>query len=370
MTTTLNQSKVKMFRRCQKQFAFRYDYAPAGRELIPLKKKLPLYRGSWMHALQEALHYQWAGFDEFTITFGEGKQMLKIDATCWQDVQEVLAEQFDQMFDEEKEDLGDLATDTERLFKSYLRFWQHDQETYTVAEYNGEPMIEFTLEVPLPGIDSIFKGRIDLVVEDEEFGGFWIWDAKWVKSIPPPEERMMSPQSILYLWALREHYNLDVRGFVYNYGRTKPPTIPAVLKRPAGMLTTRKSIDTDYYTYLRAIKDNHGKNWRRYIDYYKPKLQDLKGREALWFRRERIPIEEGAIDQAVLEFIASGKQINDRLIPQSAPRSYFYNCKFGCDYHTLCVGEFQGLNIKPLIKHGYQIVGERYGEQLEDLLSA
>jgi hypothetical protein len=367
---TLNQSKVKMWRRCQKQFAFRYDYAPEGQELVPLKKKLPLYRGSWMHALQEALHYQWAGFDDFVITFGEGKNRLEIEATTWQDVQEALTEQFDQLFDEEKEELDNLPTDTERLFKSYLRFWNEDQETYTVAEYNGKPMIEFQIEAPLPGLDSLFKGRIDLVVEDNEYGGFWLWDAKWVKSIPAPEERMMSPQSILYLWVLREVLELDVRGFVYNYGRTKPPALPQVLKRPAGMLSTRRKMDTDFYTYLQAIKDNHGKDWKHYVPYYREKLSELRGREALWFRRERIPIENKAIKQALKEFIASGDQITERPAPNMAPRSYFYNCKFGCDYHELCVAEFQGLNIKPLIKHNYQYTPERYADKLEDLLSA
>jgi hypothetical protein len=218
-----------------------------------------------------------------------------------------------------------------------------DQDTYEVETYKGKPMIEFPVQAKLPGLKDPFKGRIDLVVEDQEYGGLWLWDAKWVKTVPAPDERMMSPQAVMYVWALRTFYGLDVRGFVYNYGRTKPPTIPRVLKRPEGMLSTAQKMDTDFYTYLQAIKDNHGKEWKRYLDYYRPKLKALKGREALWFRRPE---------------------------PEAAPRSYFYNCKFNCDYHELCVAEFTGLNIDPLIKNNYEIVGERYGERVEDLLNA
>lgn len=371
-TITLNQSKVKMYRRCQKQFAFRYDYAPAGRELIPKKKKLPLYRGSWMHALQQALHHQWAGIDEFEFPFGEGKHKIMLEGSTWEDVQDQLSEQYDKLFDEEKEDLGDLPTEAERLFKSYLRFWSADQDKYSVALHDEEPMIEFLLEAPIPGLKGMpFKGRIDLVVEDDEYGGLWVWDAKWVKRIPDPEERMLSPQALMYVWVLRRKLGLDIRGFVYNYGRTKPPTIPKVLKRPAGMLSTAQKMDTDYYTFLRAIREQHGAQWKRFAkDYYWEKLEQLKGREALWFRRERIPIEEDRIEQALREFIVSGRQIKARPPKDWAPRSYFYNCKFGCDYHELCVGEFTGLHVEPLIKNNYEIVSERYNDPEEDLLDA
>jgi len=129
-------------------------------------------------------------------------------------------------------------------------------------------------------------------------------------------------------------------------------------------------MDTDYYTYLSAIKANHGDKWKRYLPYYKPKLAELKGREALWFRRERIPIEEEAIEQALREFMRSGQQIAKREKPEDAPRSYFYNCKFGCDYHDPCVAEFTGLNIEPILRNNYEEVSERYGDKQEDLLSA
>jgi len=377
--TNFNQSRIKQFRRCQKQYSFRYDYARyypelAGKgvklEMVPKQHKLPLYRGTWMHALQETLHHQWAGVTPFEITLGEGRQALTSTVSTWQDTQELLTEAFDQLFDEEKEDLGELPDECERLFKSYLRFWKDDRDKYSVAILpNGKPAIELIVEASLEkfGVKGNFKGKIDLVVEDDEYDGYWVWDGKWVKNIPPPDESMMSPQALLYVWGLREQYGIDVRGFVYNRARTKPPTIPRVLKRPAGMLSLASKMDTDYFTYLSTIKETHGKNWRKYLPYYRPKLEELKGREGMWFARERIPVEDDRILRGVKEYLASVADIKRRETRRDyVPRTYLYSCKWWCEYHNLCTAEFQGHEIEPLIKSSMQFVGERYTE--EDLL--
>jgi hypothetical protein len=370
-----NQSRIKMFRRCQKQYSFRYDYpaiyGPDGdkMEMVPKVSKLPLYRGTWMHALQEALHHQWAGDEQWVFELGEGRRALADEVTSWKGVHALLTQEFDKLFLEEREDLGDLPTECESMFKRYLRFWDADQDRYSVAMVNGEPAIELIVEADLSKFglkDARFKGKIDLVVEDDEYGGLWIWDAKWVKRIPPPDERMMSPQAPLYVWALRQ-MGLDIRGFVYNYGRTKPPTVPRLLKR--GVLSTAQKMDTDQWTYLQEIKRVHGDRWKQYIPIYRDKLLELRGREAMWFDRQRIPVEDEKVLAAVREYVASVRDIQRRESRrQYVPRSYFYNCRFGCDYHGPCVAEWAGLEIEPLIKADFQFTGERY--EKEDLLSA
>lgn len=373
----ISQSRVKQFRRCQKQYSFRYDYAKLygekpSLEMVPLRKKLPLYRGTWMHALQEALHHEWAGVP-YDAVIGEGKSAVKIeDVENWREVHEALTKAFEAMFDEEREDLGDLPTECHNLFRDYLAFWKEDRERYKVATLpNGKPAIEFLIQADLAPFGMPkhkFKGRLDLMVEDVEYGGLWIWDAKWVKTIPVPDERMMSPQNPLYVWGVRKTYDLNVRGFVYNYGRTKPPAEPQILKK--GVLSTKKNMDTTYATYLRAIKAHHGETWKGYVPYYMPKLRELQGREALWYRRERIPVEDSKILAAVREYVVTVRDIDEREKRREyVPRSYFYNCKFSCDYHNICCAEFAGLEIEPLIKANYQFVGERYGKE-EDLLDA
>jgi hypothetical protein len=339
--------------------------------MVPAVHKLPLYRGTWMHALQETLHHQWAGAVPFEIIIGEGRNSLAEEVSRWEDTQELFTDAFNELFDEEKGDLGELPDECERLFRSYLRFWKHDRDLYTVAELpNGKPAIEVVVQASLEefGVPGNFKGKIDLVVEDDEYEGYWIWDAKWVKSIPVPDERMMSPQALLYFWAFRRQFDVPLRGFVYNYGRTKPPAMPRVLKRPAGMLSTASKMDTDYYTYLAAIKDTHGTKWKKYLPYYKPKLEELRGRERLWFDRARIPVDDDRILRGVREYLATVADIRRREKRRDyVPRTYSNSCKWFCEYHNLCTAEFQGLEIEPLIKSSMHFVGERY-TQMEDLL--
>ena len=357
----MNQSRIKMFRRCQKQYSFRYDYAEDG-ELVPKRPKVQLRRGTWLHALQQQHNIEWAVASGF-----KNKIPKKLRKRSWQDVHAEFTEEFEGFFDEEKEEYGDLPTECWRLFKGYLRFWKEEAEQYMVAPLkDGQPAIEFIVEAKLPKTspDYPFKGRIDLMVEDMEYGGLWIRDAKWVKKIPDDDERMMSPQNCMYVWASRR-LGYDVRGFIYDYGRTKAPTIPRQLKN--GTLSQAQRMDTDYTTYLWAIKELHGDMWRDYAKaVYRSKLLQLKQRDVLWFRRERIPVEDDKIRQALLEFLVSVRDIQRR--SRHAPRSYFYNCRWGCEYHSLCVSEFAGLDIEPLIKADYTTEDERYGPE-PDLLA-
>jgi hypothetical protein len=349
-----NQSKIKTYRRCQKQFAFRYDTAP-GKEMVRKVSSRPLTLGSWMHELQRAHHLRWAGDTK--------------KRSNWEWVHEKLSNRYYAIEMEDREELGDLPNDAERLFRSYLRHWGEVEDQYRVATlHDGSPAVEFVVEVPLTrwGIRESFKGRLDLLVEDVEYGGLWIWDGKWVRRIPDPDERMMSPQALLYAWSLTR-LDYDIRGFVYNYGRTKAPTMPPVLKR--GTLSVAKKVDTDLATWLQAMKMAHGEKWRTYArTIYRQKIIDLKGRDKLWFRRERIPLEEDRIKRALAEFIVSVRQAQRRP-RKNVPRSYFYNCKFSCDYHDICVAQFNGMDIEPYIKRHYQITEERYATD-EDLLDA
>lgn len=332
--------------------------------MVPRVHKVQLYRGTWLHALQEAHHRAWAvdsGFEP-GLVYPNG------EIETWPEVHDRFVEEYNSLFEEEREELGNLPDECRRIFRTYLRAWRDDSEKYRVASlHDRSPAIEFIVTARFPGgvIKNPFKGRVDLVVEDIEYGGLWIYDSKWVKTVPAADERMMSPQAPMYVWAMQQD-GYDLRGFVFNYGRTKPPAIPQVLKR--GTLTQRARMDSDYYTYLRAIKDLHGDDWREWArTFYIDKLRELKNRDVLWFRRERIPVEPERVERALGEFMSTIKDIKKRVTGDLVPRSYFYSCKFGCEYHAPCVAEFQGLDIEPLIKANYEFTGERYAVS-EDLL--
>jgi len=345
-----NQSRVRTFLRCTKAYDFRYDYPvrELGKkgELHPKRLSLPLKKGGWMHRLMQAhwLH-------------------LVDKGPSWEDAHEELCEEFEsRLFDEEREVYSDLPNECRRLMKRYLHFYKDEDQNFKVARLaKGQPAVEFIVEVPLKkyGLGPhVFKGQIDILVRDVEYGGLWIRDAKWVKTIPGPDERMMSPQNIMYVWALR-HMGHDVRGFIYDYGRTKPPTTPYILQN--GSVTTRKQLDTDVHTYLLAIRKAHGTKWKTFArTVYKEKLDVLRARESLWFRRERLPVEGPRIEIGFQEYIQACKNIVNRGGPL---RNYVYNCKWNCEFHEPCVAEFQGLDIDRLMKTQFRVEPERYGIQ-------
>jgi hypothetical protein len=93
---------------------------------------------------------------------------------------------------------------------------------------------------------------VDLLVEDQ--WGLLIVDHKTHGQLPDHTFRMLDAASPLYVWAARES-GYDVRGFQWNYIKTKPPTVPRMVY--VGTKRERLSeaaIDTDYPTYLRAIR--------------------------------------------------------------------------------------------------------------------
>lgn len=353
-----NQSRVKLYLRCRKAYWFRYDsHGKPGTELVPKHNALPLKRGSWMHALQEA---------HWLESLGKSKG--------WEVAHKKLTREFDKLFDEEKERYGDLPGECSRRFASYLRFYQDEDQKFRVAMLpDGTPGIEFVVSVSLDrwGIGSPFKGRIDILVEDLEYGGYWIRDAKWVKSIPSPDERMMSPQNALYVWAVRRALGLDVRGFIYDYGRTKAPTIPLT---PTGKLSLAKKFDTDTRTFLQAAVKVYGKAKVREMmqdedSKFFMRLKEVRANEATWFRRERIPVPLHVQKQALREFVATIREIQRRKTGEnSVPRTYLYSCKWNCAYHDPCVAQYTGLDYEALLKRNYILEQESYAPEENDLV--
>jgi len=326
-------------------YSFRYDYPKEelGKrgELQPNRLPEGLKRGGWMHTLMQAHWLEVAGI-------GNG----------WEEKHEELTDEFSELFEEEQEYYGDLPDQCGSLMRRYLRYYKDDDEKFHTARLpKGEPAVEFVIEVPLKqfGLKGIFKGQVDILVRDLEYGGYWIRDAKWMKSLPSTDERMMSPQNIMYAWALRS-LGWDIRGFIYDYGRTKPPAIPYILQN--GTVTMRKNIDTHTMTYLRANKKAHGKQWKKFAKtVYRPKLKKLKARETLWFDRQSIPLDGPRMDNGLKEYIIAVGRIQNRVEPI---RNYIYNCKFSCSFHEACVASFQGLDITNLMKKSFHVEPERY----------
>lgn len=309
-------SMIKTFRRCPKQAQFKYA--------LRLKPRLskPLRRGTWFHKLLEVHH-------------GGGD---------WRDAHQKLTTQFMQLWDEEREEMGDLPNECAHMMRSYL--WHYRDDPWKVLQ------TEFTLECPFPD-GTIYRGKIDLLVENQF--GLWIVDHKTHKSLPGFDYRLLDSQSALYIWAAWQN-GIKVNGHIWNYVRWKMPTIPAlVYQKTDNPRLTSRAVDTDYPTYLGAIKA-YGLDTAPYAD----KLRRLKSQRyrpgeaqtSAFFRRDVLEKSKGLIKNVVNEAYLTATKMNNydfngKYVERVPDRSCFYMCSFS----DVCTADLLGGNIRPLLKN-------------------
>jgi hypothetical protein len=181
-----------------------------------------------------------------------------------------------------------------------------------------------------------------LLVEDEY--GIWIVDHKTHKQLPDIWFRLLDFQSVLYIWAAW-NMGIKVRGFIWNYIRTKVPTTPSLAY--AGTARERLStaaIDTDYVTYYLGIKALDRLNDPVAV----AKLRELKSQRweygkvqtSPFFRRE--PLEKNG--PMIARALASAMRTRDSMHEygwtdlESVERHTDRSCGW-CDYRELCTTE-------------------------------
>lgn len=308
----LSNSKVNTFRRCPKRFEYKYE-----QKLTPKRRKVALERGDWLHQMLQA-HY-------------EGKD--------WKRLWLKLRKQFNNLFEEEREDLGDLPGETARIMTSYLRRWAKEDRQYTVIDAELDEIITMR-----NGVE--FNFIIDLVVEDD-LGGLWLWDHKTVKSFMDPDFMLLDSQLARYFWAAEKMGYGPLRGVVFNELRTKPPAIPALLQ--GGGLSQRKNIDTDYATYYREIQ-RHGLDPEPYADL----LHRLRHNEGRFFRRTVMPRDKALTKRTMLDLLQTGEEIEANQARGRFPRTVNKTCDWDCDYKDLCITELFGGDPSSLIKANFE----------------
>lgn len=315
-------SMLKAYLACPKQAQYKYAERLKPKRLT--RRDQPLRRGIWVHELLQAYY--------------EGKD--------WREVHRTNTAKFNSLMDVEKEELGDLPTECLRLFKSYLWHYGANKDD----PFHGWNVLgaEMTFEAVWPdsndGLD-IYRCRVDLLVED--MYGLLIVDHKTHKVLPSHTFRTLDAASPLYIWAARES-GYDVRGFLWNYLRTKAPTKPQLVYvgKPQERLST-KDIDTDWPTYARAIKE-YGLDHT--TEPYATKLRTLKSQR--W--REGFPqtspffqrVGLDKDDEMVAKAIATAMRTRDRMHNDFddfdvTERNMGRPCDW-CTFNGLCTTEMFG----------------------------
>jgi len=243
----------------------------------------------------------------------------------WDTILKSVQKEYKSMFEEERELYGDIPGNTERMVSGYLAKYGDERKHYQMVEESLGP-------VPLTKRTQ-FKMRIDRLTTTK--AGLTLCETKTAKRLPEEDLRIWDLQTVLYVWALRE-LGYPVKAILWDYVRTKPPTVPQVLKN--GTISLKKDIDTDYDTYLAAVKGAGCP-----VTDYKEILDRLKEEGTRrYYKRVLLPVNDQMIQPVLADAkmtsleIASFRHLPVRNISGfTCPR---------CFYSSLCHAALRGLD--------------------------
>lgn len=311
---TLSASRIGTWLRCQKKYEYKYLQRLSRKEAVPA-----LFEGSVGH---KALELYYKGQDWIAA-------IREADAAI------------QSMPPEAREKFASLPKDMYRLIRGYTATYKED--TFVVVD------VEREFEVVLPG-GHVYRGVIDLVIRDER--GLWIWDHKFVTTIPDAVNINSSDtQTTMYFDVGKELYGEEPAGVCFNYISRKPPAIP---DRNKDGSISRKAIKTDLRTYFAAVKAA-GQNPEDYRDM----VDKLKGN--IFYKRLWIPRPSRLIQNVKSEVIAIGQEIDrERSL---YPRVNDFLCRTNCEYYELCQAELMGVDSTEIRAHKYDVREEEEDER-------
>lgn len=327
-------SMLKTFSRCPNQA--RYKYAERLKKRLMNAHDKPLHRGTWFHELLEA---KYSGRD-------------------WRAHHKALTAKFNGLFDEEKEALGDLPVELKLLMRSYDWHYGADKSD----PYHGWEVIgtEMTFECPWPDSKGrkIYRCRVDMLIRDE-FGDYWIVDHKTHKRLPNMSFRLLDAASPLYIWCVREN-GYDVKGFIWNYVKVKAPTVPKLVDQKRTPRLSRTAIETDYPTFLRALKE-----YDLDLNEHRGQLKLLRSqrfeRDAVqsspFFRRDTLEKD----DAMIARVLAASMKTRDRMhgyewdATDAVERTVDRSCEYWCAFTDLCTTELLGGDSERLRRQLYRV---------------
>lgn len=316
----ISNSKLKTYLRCRRKYYYRYVLG-----LSPKQKSVQLERGSWIHSLLQTYY----------------------DGEDWKAEHKFLTRKFNNLFEEQREELGDLPTECLRIMKSYLRYYPDDFERFVVVDSEMDEIVELPNGVRLQII-------VDLIMEDRQTGLLWAWDHKTRKSFADSDSMIMDPQLTLYYTGLEMMGYWPMGGVTYNEICTKVPTVPRLLQ--SGGLSKAKNIDTDVYTYMQAIKlhDLDPNNYRDILSHIAVKQKDR------WFRRVNLPKDPPMIKTVTREAMRTAELIAETEENRDFIRTFIpQSCKWDCEFRDLCIAQMHGADIKPMIKMNFETKEQR-----------
>lgn len=378
MSHEIHVSERRSFRGCRRRWswAYREGYSPD----IPAK---PLEFGIAFHMAMEAFYEP----ERWTTTTPEEKAQIACDifaAECVRQRDEFLKKTNQQKLDEAQGDDYRERIDVGTGMLAYYATHVHPKND----TWFKPVLTEIPFEVPIVDPDNpsqnlkctsspqcgqthsndisnddsnvIYAGRVDLIVEDLRYGGYFIVDWKTAASLTADDNFLqLDDQIASYCWALSHQLNINVRGFIYAELRKDFPRQPKLLKRSSGgrIYSVDKNQPTIAEIYIPCVQENDPDAYESgaYDEY----IAFLTGAEATRFHQRFVIIKSPAelmnvgwnISLEAADMVGS----NLRVYP-SVGR---FTCS-SCAFRQPCLGLFMNEDVDYQLETNFVKSTERY----------
>lgn len=319
-------SKLKNWKACQQKYHYKYV-----KKLRPKTKSRPLTLGSLVHKCLEA--------------HDMGEDWVQV-------IKDYNENEFSKLFLEEKAELGDIPRDCLRICRAYFNHYlEIDKKFETIA-------CEVGFMIRVPGTKYVIEGIIDKVARNTVTNKVWGIEHKTMKKgLPTETYRATDVQTTVYEWALAVMASKlgfeakDLGGMMFDYIKTKPPTIPKVLKN--GTMSKAK-IDCDKWTYIEYLK-KAGLDPADYKDFIDTLASDDS------FRRIPLAKSKTMVKLIMTDFVNGIDQMKQW--EDKPTRNLAWTCdRPKCEYRELCMAELQGIDTKEMIKLNFEIREDENGK--------
>lgn len=263
----------------------------------------------------------------------------------WQTPIQKVSFDLSKVFEEERGDYASLPGDMFRIMRGYILAYRGDKDW----KIHG---VEQDFCVKTPGGNEL-EGRRDLVLEDNV--GLWVLDHKFVGQVPGESVRFMDAQTALYDYSAREE-GMEPVGVIFNYIRTKAPTLPKLLKDGS---MSRAKLDTDAATYMQALREN-GLDPANYADY----IASLNNRA--FYSRFKVPRPANLIKSVLADFDQWMGVFQHAKDVGCYPRAVSKNCSWDCEFYRICQAEMSGVDPSYLIEAYFKERRKQDGEESDD----
>lgn len=288
---TVSFSADKLLARCEQRYSYKFD-----QRLKPKLKPEGLFRGAWIHDLLAPMRLK----------------------KPWKPVfKKLKAEEWDKLFEEEKEDYG--LDFPDRIYELMEHYQEHYSDDWKVLHVEQK----FSLDIKSLGIPIVWI--VDLLVKDGK--STVLVETKAKKKIPESDERILAPQVHAYCFLL-EKKGIHVDRIMWDYIRTTPVPRPQILKN--GNLSTRK-INTDQRNYLAAMKEAGIHPSGDEVIGVENYLKTLP--ETLSLSRVTNTPNLKVGEMFVRDWIERARRAREIKRPT---RHYIKSCQWECEFYSLC----------------------------------